>query len=168
MRHKACRLITAILQARETAATNLHPAEVTGSIPYIARLSRSAWAVRTPRGPPCSVQSCAWRLDSEFALRISTDCVGSESVPNDSACGEECRVQDSGCRPLCVLKVARRASGRCPGRAGCIGVSELGGPLPSAVGEPSVGPAVLVFDAVVVSAQVREVAVTRFTAVHLA
>ena len=33
MVHKACRRITPILQARETAFRNLHTAEVTGSIP---------------------------------------------------------------------------------------------------------------------------------------
>ena len=46
-----------------------------------------------------------------------------------------------------------------------VGVSGSGGPLPPAVFSALVGPAVLVFDAVVVSAEWREVAVTRLTTI---
>ena len=44
-------------------------------------------------------------------------------------------------------------------------MSESGGPLGCAVGESLVGPAVLVFDAVVVAAQGCEVAITGLAAV---
>jgi hypothetical protein len=58
------------------------------------------------------------------------------------------------------LQTPEARSGWCSGWAGCIRVSEPGGPLPLAVGEPLVGPAVLVFDAVIVAAQGCQVAVT--------